>query len=117
MPGFGGTQRLPRLVGRTAAFEMIASGDAISAWRALELGLVAEVVPDHELFDAAIALAEQLGAQPQGAVGQIKDLLDDPTFEAGLARERNAFVAAFQSEDGVEGVSAFLQKRPPKFNG
>lgn len=116
VPGFGGTQRLPRLVGKTAAFEMIAGGDAISAWRALELGLVAEVVPDHELVDAAIALAEQLGEQPQGAVGQIKELLDDPTFEAGLARERDAFVAAFQSPDGVEGVSAFLQKRPPKFN-
>jgi enoyl-CoA hydratase/3-hydroxyacyl-CoA dehydrogenase len=115
IPGFGGSQRLPRLVGKAAAFEIIAGGDSISAWRALEIGLVSEVLPDHELFDAAIALGEQLAAQPQAAIAQIKGLLDDPTLEAGIARERDAFVAAVDSPDGREGVAAFLQKRAPKF--
>jgi enoyl-CoA hydratase/3-hydroxyacyl-CoA dehydrogenase len=115
VPGFGGTQRLPRLVGQALAFELIAGGDSISAWRALEAGLVSDVLPDHELFDAALALAEQLAGQAQGAIGQIKSLLDDPTLSDGLARERDAFVAAFGSADGKEGVTAFLQKRPPKF--
>lgn len=117
LPGFGGTQRLPRLVGGAAAFEMIAGGESISAWRAAELGLVSEVLPDHELFDAAIALAQQLAEQPQGAIAEIKQLLGDPALEDGLQRERDAFVRAFASADGKEGVAAFLQKRKPNFGG
>ncbi len=115
LPGFGGTQRLPRLVGPALAFEMISSGEQISAWRALEAGLVSDVLPDHELFDAAIALAEQLAGQAQGAIGLIKGVLDDPTLMDGIARERAAFIEAFNSVDGKEGVSAFLAKRPPRF--
>lgn len=115
LPGFGGTQRLPRLVGKTAAFEMIATGDAISAWRAEEIGLVGQVVPDHELFDAAITLAERYAKLPQAALAQIKQLTDDDTLEAGIAAERDAFQAAISSPDGKEGVTAFLQKRAPKF--
>jgi enoyl-CoA hydratase/3-hydroxyacyl-CoA dehydrogenase len=117
IPGFGGTQRLPRLVGKSAAFDIITSGDSITAWRAAELGLVSQVLPDHELFDAAIALAERLVAQPPAAINQIKQLLDDDTLEAGIAKERDAFVAAMASEDGKEGIAAFLQKRAPKFTG
>ncbi len=116
IPGFGGSQRLPRLIGKAAAFEMIATGDAISAWRAEELGLVNQLVPDHELFDAAIKLAERYAGLPQEAVAQIKRLTDDDTLEEGIAAERDAFLAAVQSADGQEGVAAFLQKRPPKFN-
>jgi enoyl-CoA hydratase/3-hydroxyacyl-CoA dehydrogenase len=116
IPGFGGSQRLPRLVGKTAAFEMIATGDAISAWRALEIGLVSDVLPDHDLFDAAIQLAERYAALPQAALAQIKQLTDDSTLEAGIAAERDAFLAAVASSDGQEGVSAFLQKRQPKFS-
>jgi enoyl-CoA hydratase/3-hydroxyacyl-CoA dehydrogenase len=115
IPGFGGSQRLPRLVGKAAAFEIIAGGENISAWRAAEIGLVSDVLPDHELFDAAIALGEQLAAQPQAAIAQIKTLLDDPTLEAGIQRERDAFVAAVDSPDGREGVAAFLGKRKPNF--
>ncbi|MFY9264613.1 MAG: enoyl-CoA hydratase-related protein [Solirubrobacterales bacterium] len=117
LPGFGGTQRLPRLVGKGAAFELIASGDSIDAWRAAELGLVNGVLPDHELFDAAIALAQRLAAQAPLAIAQIKRTLDDPALDAGIAGEREAFVAAFASGDGKEGVAAFLQKRAPKFTG
>lgn len=114
-PGFGGTQRLPRLIGKTAAFEMLSTGDQISAWRALELGLVADVLPDHELFDAAIRLAERLAAQPQAALRQIRGLIDDEALIDGIARERDGFVEAFDSPDGKEGVTAFLQKRRPNF--
>ncbi|MBI4896917.1 MAG: enoyl-CoA hydratase/isomerase family protein [Actinobacteria bacterium] len=117
LPGFGGTQRLPRLVGKGAAFEMIAAGDAIDAWRAAELGLVNQVVPDHELFDTAIAQAERLAAQAPLAIAHIKRALDDPSLDAGIAVEREAFVTAMASEDAHEGVAAFLQKRAPKFNG
>lgn len=115
-PGFGGTQRLPRLVGKAAAFEMISTGDAISAFRALELGLVSDVLPDHDLFDAAIGLAERYASLPQSALAQIKQLTSDETLEAGIARERDEFFKAVASPDGQEGVSAFLQKRAPKFN-
>ena len=117
LPGFGGTQRLPRLVGKSAAFDMIASGESINAWRAAELGLVSQVLPDHELFDGAIKLAEQLAAQPPVAVGHIKRLLDDDTLDAGIAEERSAFIDAMGSADAKEGVAAFLQKRTPRFTG
>ncbi|MFY9489037.1 MAG: enoyl-CoA hydratase-related protein [Solirubrobacterales bacterium] len=117
LPGFGGTQRLPRLIGKGAAFELIASGDSIDAWRAVELGLVNRVLPDHELFDAAIAMAERLAEQAPLAIAQIKRTLDDPTLDAGIAREREAFVESMATEDAKEGVAAFLQKRAPKFRG
>lgn len=117
LPGFGGTQRLPRLVGKGAAFELIATGDQIDAWRAAEIGLVNEVVPDHELIDAAVRLAERLAAAAPLAIGHIKDVLDDPALDNGIARERAAFIAAMKSDDAREGVAAFLQKRAPKFSG
>jgi enoyl-CoA hydratase/3-hydroxyacyl-CoA dehydrogenase len=116
LPGFGGTQRLPRLVGNELAFQMISSGESISSWRALESGLVSDVVPDHELFDTAMRLADQLAGKAQDTIGLIKGVLDDPTLEAGIAREREAFVSAFNSANGKEGVSAFLQKRKANFN-
>ncbi|MBI5310955.1 MAG: enoyl-CoA hydratase/isomerase family protein [Actinobacteria bacterium] len=117
LPGFGGTQRLPRLVGKGTAFELIAAGDQIDSWRAAEIGLVNEVVPDHELIDAAVRLAERLAAAAPLAIGHIKDVLDDPTLDAGIERERAAFIAAMKSNDAREGVAAFLQKRAPKFSG
>ncbi|MGH2906207.1 MAG: enoyl-CoA hydratase-related protein [Solirubrobacterales bacterium] len=117
LPGFGGTQRMPRLIGQSAAFDLIATGESIGAWRAAELGLVSEVFPDHELFDAAIKLAEQLAARPPLAIGHIKRLLDDESLDAGIAAEREAFVAAMDSADAKEGVAAFLQKRAPRFTG
>jgi enoyl-CoA hydratase/3-hydroxyacyl-CoA dehydrogenase len=117
LPGFGGTQRMPRLIGKSAAFELIATGDSIDAWRAAELGLVNNVFPDHELFDAAIALAERLAKQAPLAINAIKKMLDDETLEADIAKEREAFVAAMETADAKEGVGAFLQKRAPRFTG
>jgi enoyl-CoA hydratase/3-hydroxyacyl-CoA dehydrogenase len=117
LPGFGGTQRMPRLIGRSNAFELIASGESFGAWRALELGLVSEVLPDHELFDGAIKLAQQLAAQPPLAIHHIKHLMDDRSLDEGLAAERAAFVDAMQTADAREGVAAFLEKRAPRFTG
>jgi enoyl-CoA hydratase/3-hydroxyacyl-CoA dehydrogenase len=117
LPGFGGTQRMPRLIGKAAAFELIATGDAINAWRAFELGLVNNVYPDHELFDAATALASRIAGQAPLAIQAIKKMLDDDTLEADIAKERDAFVAAMATADAKEGVGAFLQKRAPKFTG
>jgi enoyl-CoA hydratase/3-hydroxyacyl-CoA dehydrogenase len=117
LPGFGGTQRLPRLIGKPAAFDLITSGDSINAWRAAELGLVNHVFPDHELFDGAIKLAQRLAARPPLAIRQIKRLLDDGTLEAGIAAEREEFLSAMESADAKEGVGAFLQKRTPHFTG
>jgi enoyl-CoA hydratase/3-hydroxyacyl-CoA dehydrogenase len=117
LPGFGGTQRMPRLIGKSAAFDLITTGDSINAWRAYELGLVSNVLPDHELFDAAIKLAERLAAQAPLAISAIKKMLDDDTLEAGIAKEREAFIAAMETADAKEGVTAFLQKRTPRFTG
>lgn len=117
LPGFGGTQRLPRLVGKTTTFDMITTGDSIGAWHAAEIGLVNDVAADHELFDAAIAYAERIAAQPPRAIAQIKKLLDDDTLETGIAAERTAFVDSMYSADAIEGVAAFLQKRAPNFTG
>jgi enoyl-CoA hydratase / 3-hydroxyacyl-CoA dehydrogenase len=121
IPGFGGTQRLPRLVGTSKALEMNLSGDPLSAQEAYELGLVNRVVPDHELFDAALWWAHKLSAQAPLAVGAIKRVSgahdDAGALDAGLLAERQAFASVFESDDAREGIAAFLQKRPPRFSG
>ncbi len=117
VPGFGGTQRLKRIAGQSKALATMATGDSIGAWEALECGLADEVVPDHELFDTALRLAQRLAAQAPLAVRQIKRLADDPTLDADLEREQRAFVEIFQTADAAEGIGAFLQKRQPSFTG
>src|SRR3712207_1494490 len=84
MPGFGGTQRLPRLVGTNKALEMNLTGEPISADEAYEFGLVNRVVADHELLDTALAWARKLAGQAPQAVRRIKEASADPTLEAGL---------------------------------
>lgn len=117
IPGFGGTQRLPRLVGEAKALEMNLVGDPISAYEALRLGLANAVVPDHELFDTALSWARKLAGQAPLAVGHIKRVSHRPDLDEGLATEAEAFGAAFGSEDAKEGISAFLGKRQAKFKG
>lgn len=117
VPGFGGTQRLKRLLGASKAFGMMATGDSIGAYEALDGGLADEVVADHELFDTAIAYAERLAAQAPRAVRHVKRLADDPTLDEDLKREQQAFVDVFASADAAEGITAFLQKRAPNFTG
>jgi enoyl-CoA hydratase / 3-hydroxyacyl-CoA dehydrogenase len=117
IPGFGGTQRLPRLVGPNRALEMNLAGDAITAADAFEFGLVTRVVPDHELFDTAISWARGLAAQAPLAVEQIKQVSHQGDLDAGIEAEKRGFAAAFQSEDAKEGISAFLGKRKANWQG
>ncbi len=117
IPGFGGTQRLPRLVGPNKALEMNLVGDAILAEEALEFGLVNRVVPDHELFEAALAWAGKLAGQAPVAREQIKRVSHQRDLDEGIEAEKQGFAAAFGSEDAKEGISAFLGKRTPKWSG
>jgi enoyl-CoA hydratase/3-hydroxyacyl-CoA dehydrogenase len=117
IPGFGGTQRLPRLVGPNKALEMNLIGDAILAGEALESGLVNRVVADHELFETALMWGRKLAAQAPLAVEQIKLVSHAGDLDEGIEAEKQAFATAFRSEDAKEGISAFLGKRTPKWSG
>ena len=117
IPGFGGTQRLPRLVGSSRALEMNLVGDAVLSEEALELGLVNRVVPDHELFEAALMWARKLAAQAPVAVGQIKAVSHQGDLDAGIEAEKRGFATAFNSEDAKEGIAAFLGKRTARWSG
>jgi enoyl-CoA hydratase/3-hydroxyacyl-CoA dehydrogenase len=117
IPGFGGTQRLPRLVGEGKALEMNLTGDAISAQEAYRVGLAHRVVPDHELFDAALNWARKLAAQAPIAIEQIKTVSAKGDLDQGIEAEKQGFAKAFTSEDAREGITAFLQKRRAKFQG
>ncbi|MGE5407157.1 MAG: enoyl-CoA hydratase/isomerase family protein, partial [Syntrophothermus sp.] len=117
IPGFGGTQRLPRLVGPNRALEMNLLGDAILSEEALELGLVNRVVPDHELLETALMWARKLAGQAPVAVGQIKQVSDQADLDDGIEAEKRGFATAFGSEDAKEGIAAFLGKRTPRWGG
>jgi enoyl-CoA hydratase / 3-hydroxyacyl-CoA dehydrogenase len=117
IPGFGGTQRLPRLVGHAKALEMNLIGDPIVAGEAHELGLATTVVPDHELLDTALAWARKLSEQAPLAIEQIKRVSGAGELDAGIEAEKRGFAAVFGSEDGREGIAAFLAKRSPRFHG
>jgi enoyl-CoA hydratase/3-hydroxyacyl-CoA dehydrogenase len=117
IPGFGGTQRLTRLVGTSKALEMNLTGDPIGAQEAYELGLVNRVVPDDELFDTALAWARKLSDQAPLAIEQIKRVSAAGDLDAGIEAEQEAFLTVFVSQDAKEGVGAFLQKRAPRFRG
>jgi enoyl-CoA hydratase/3-hydroxyacyl-CoA dehydrogenase len=117
IPGFGGTQRLPRLVGENKALEMNLVGDPIMAEEAFELGLVNRMVEDHELLDTALAWARKLAAQAPIALEQIKRVSGAGDLDEGIEAEKRGFAAAFSSADAKEGIAAFLGKRAPRFQG
>ena len=117
IPGFGGTQRLPRLVGASKALEMNLIGDAMTAEEAYDFGLVNQLVADHELMDTALAWARRLAAQAPVAVGEIKQVSAHGDLDQGIEEEKRGFAAAFGSEDAREGISAFLGKRTASFQG
>ncbi|TMM01018.1 MAG: hypothetical protein E6G05_10310 [Actinobacteria bacterium] len=117
IPGFGGTQRLPRLVGEAKALEMNLVGEAISSHDAYEHGLVHRVVSDHELFDTALQWARKLAGQAPLAVEQIKRVSAADELDAGLDAEKRGFASVLGSEDAREGISAFLEKRSARFEG
>ena len=117
IPGFGGTPRLPRLVGEAKALEMNLVGDPIGAYEALEAGLVNRVVPDHELLDTSLRWARKLAGQAPIAVEQIKRVSAAGDLDAGIEAEKQGFATAFGSEDAKEGIGAFLEKRQVRFEG
>jgi enoyl-CoA hydratase / 3-hydroxyacyl-CoA dehydrogenase len=117
IPGFGGTQRLPRLVGPHKALEMNLIGDAITAVDAEGCGLVNRVVPDHELFDTAVAWARKLASQAPLAVEQIKLVSRKGDLDEGIDAEKAGFATAFQTADAKEGIAAFLGKRKAEWKG
>ena len=120
IPGGGGTQRLPRLVGLGRALLLNLTGDFIDARTAYEWGLVEKVVPREELLDAALEIGRAIAQRSPVAVSMLRELARttrDLPLEEGLRREANAFRQCLESEDGAEGVAAFLEKREPQFTG
>jgi enoyl-CoA hydratase len=120
LPGFGGTQRLVRRIGQARARELVYLGQPLSAADAHRLGLVARVVPPDRVRAEAAALAAALAAKPPLALRQAKRataVAADADLATGCRFEIEAFAVAFASEDRVEGLRAFLEKRPPAWKG
>lgn len=120
IPGAGGTQRLPRLIGLGRAKHLILTGDAIDAKTALEWGLVTQVVPGAELMTAARALADRVLSRGPFAIRLAKMAVNASArvdLDSGLLIESLAQALCFQSDDKHEGTTAFLEKRPPTFTG
>lgn len=118
IPGWGGTQRLPRLIGKANAIEWILTGDLFTAQDALRLGLVNRVVPQDQVLKVAKDIARKIASKGGVAVAQALRAIEDGLLlplDAGLAKEAEAFAAVAATEDSKEGVSAFLEKRQPHF--
>jgi enoyl-CoA hydratase len=115
-PGWGASQRLPRLIGPGLAADLILTGRRIKAEEALRIGLVNQVVPLSDLIPTAIALAEQIAGNSPRAVTSAKQLMRrafDGPLDEGLAAEIDAFAGAFGTPDQREGMAAFVEKRAP----
>ncbi|MGI8886141.1 MAG: enoyl-CoA hydratase-related protein [Gaiellaceae bacterium] len=120
IPGGGGTQRLPRLVGIGRALLLNMTGDFIDARTAYEWGLVERVVPKEDLASSALGIARTIAERSPVAIGVLRELARttrDLPLEEGLRREADGFRRCLASEDGAEGVAAFLEKREPEFTG
>jgi enoyl-CoA hydratase len=120
VPGAGGTQRLPRLVPKAVAAQMLLTGDPVDATEALRIGLVNEVVGDRPVVERALELAATLALRAPLAVAAVKRLLDglvDTGLEAGLELERDESATLFGTDDRREGTAAFTEKRDPTFEG
>jgi enoyl-CoA hydratase len=120
IPGGGGTQRLPRLVGIGRAMFLNLTGDFVDAETAYAWGLVEKVVPTGELEEEALALAGRIASRSPHAVAVLRELARttrDLPLEEGLRREADGFVRCLRSDDGAEGVAAFIEKRAPRFTG
>jgi len=120
IPGYGGTQRLPRLVGKGMAKYLCMTGDQITAEEALRIGLVEKVVEPEALMDEALKLAEKLASKPPIALHLIKKAIQEGPeidLDNGLKMEAAYFGLSMNTEDRVEGTKAFLEKRPARFTG
>ncbi len=120
IPGFGGTQRLSRLVGKAMAKELCMTGMMISAGEAKEIGLVNRVFPDEALWDETMKTARKLASMGKVSLKEVKDCIArgyDVDLKDGCYMESDAFGLCLASPDGKEGMSAFLEKRKPAFTG
>lgn len=120
IPGYGGTQRLPRLVGLGKAKELVLTGDHISAEEALKIGLVNHVVPSSQLDETVENLTKKLGFRGPVALRMAKEALNSGVqadLQTGLDIEAKCFALCFGTEDRKEGMNAFLEKRKAKFKG
>jgi enoyl-CoA hydratase len=120
LPGYGGSQRLPRLVGRGTALKLLLTGDMVGAEEAFRIGLVDEVVPQEALMQRAQTLADAMSQQAPLAVAACLHAVDrgcDLPLDAGLELEASLFGLACGTEDKAEGTRAFLEKRLPAWQG
>ena len=120
MPGIGGTQRLPRAVGKSKAMDMVLTARMMDAAEAERGGLVSRVVPADKLLEDALAAAGKIAAQSPLAVAMNKELVNaafETTLATGVSLERRLFHSLFAFEDQKEGMAAFVEKRKPDFKG
>lgn len=119
LPGAGGTQRLTRAIGKSKAMDMVLTGKTIDADDAERMGLVSRIVPVEDLIDEAVETATLIAGYSQSAVLMAKEAVNrsyETMLSEGLRFERRMFHAAFSTDDKKEGMSAFLEKRPPHFS-
>jgi enoyl-CoA hydratase len=120
IPGFGGTQRLVRLVGKGRAKELCMTGRMISAQEAYAMGLVTRIFPAETLIEETLKIARTIADKGRVAIRAVKHVIDngvDVDLKSACALEVDAFSLCFASPDQKEGTTAFLEKRPPKFTG
>ena len=118
LPGWGGTQRLPRVVGRGLANEIILTGRNVIAEEALEIGLVNKVVPQEELMNTCCDIANMILKNSPNAIAESIKLIRlaaGTKLKKGLSKEAKSFSELFETEETTEGLTAFVEKRPPKF--
>lgn len=121
IPGYSGTQRLPRLVGKGKAMELILTGNIITAETAGSIGLVDQVVPQESLMDEALAMARKIAGNGPVAIAYAKKAIQQGTelsdMDAAILLEADYFGKCFSTSDQKEGMAAFLEKRKPQFTG
>ena len=118
LPGWGGTQRLPRIIGRGLANEIILTGRNVTAKEALDIGLVNKVVPQEELMNTCFDIANMILKNSPNAIAESIKLIRlaaGTKLKKGLSKEAKSFSELFETEETAEGLTAFVEKRPPKF--